>query len=516
MLGAVSIGLLSCDGGPQDELTILSGSENRSLQPLIEAFCDDRGWVCHMTYQGSVDIRLALQSGAEGFDAVWPAHTRWVEMGDRERRVKHLRSIMQSPVVFAVAQPRAEQLGLIDRDVTTTELVELVRQGELEFIMTSATQSNSGFSAYMAMLTALAGAPEVITAEMLENDALKTEVGTLLDGVTRTSGSSGWLKSLYLEGADSAAYWAMFNYEALIIEANQDLERRGLPTLYTIYPSDGVAVADSPLGFVARDDNADKEEFFLELQQHLLTDEVQRELLALGRRTGFGGQIEGADDDVFRADWGIDVESVLPAIRFPAPDVIEEALALYQETLRKPSLLAMCLDFSGSMEGTGETQLREAIRLLFDQTTAQQYMLQATPEDIFLVIPFSSSPWNVAVARGPDDAAKLTEMVNQLRAQGGTDMYACAWQAFQEMLALPEIETHNAALLLLTDGQSEGDAASFARYYSQLARDIPIHAITFGDADETQLEEVAELSRARVFDGRGDLAAAFRHARGYN
>ena len=41
-------------------------------------------------------------------------------------------------------------------------------------------------------------------------------------------------------------------------------------------------------------------------------------------------------------------------------------------------------------------------------------------------------------------------------------------------------------------------------------------AITFGDADPQQLEALAQLTRARVFDGRKDLAAAFRTARGYN
>ena len=38
----------------------------------------------------------------------------------------------------------------------------------------------------------------------------------------------------------------------------------------------------------------------------------------------------------------------------------------------------------------------------------------------------------------------------------------------------------------------------------------------FGDADEEQLQELAQYTNARVFDGREDLTAAFRSVKGYN
>ena len=59
-----------------------------------------------------------------------------------------------------------------------------------------------------------------------------------------------------------------------------------------------------------------------------------------------------------------------------------------------------------------------------------------------------------------------------------------------------------------------------------LQRDLPICKVTddlyigafimFGDADESQLEDLAELTNARVFDGREDLVGAFRSVKGYN
>ena len=45
---------------------------------------------------------------------------------------------------------------------------------------------------------------------------------------------------------------------------------------------------------------------------------------------------------------------------------------------------------------------------------------------------------------------------------------------------------------------------------------IPVYSITFGYASEYQLEEIAELTNAKVFDGRTDLLRAFKEVRGYN
>ena len=49
-----------------------------------------------------------------------------------------------------------------------------------------------------------------------------------------------------------------------------------------------------------------------------------------------------------------------------------------------------------------------------------------------------------------------------------------------------------------------------------MAADIPVFSITFGDADPSQLEDLAALTDARVFDGTKDLTEAFRSVKGYN
>ena len=79
----------------------------------------------------------------------------------------------------------------------------------MSFCMTSATQSNSGASAYIGFLYALLGKQDAITSEDLDNPQLQQDMTRLLSGIERSSGSSEWLMEMFLEGD----YDAMVNYE---------------------------------------------------------------------------------------------------------------------------------------------------------------------------------------------------------------------------------------------------------------------------------------------------------------
>ena len=69
----------------------------------------------------------------------------------------------------------------------------------------------------------------------------------------------------------------------------------------------------------------------------------------------------------------------------------------------------------------------------------------------------------------------------------------------------------------MTDGHGNvGTFDNFKRKYDAINKDIPIFSIMFGSADKTQLEEIANLTNAKVFDGRTNLLEAFKQVRGYN
>jgi len=512
---AATLLLASCSAsGPQ--FTILSGSENDVLEPLVQEFCKSRGAACTMRYQGSLDIALALKSGNDPVaDAVWPAASIWIDMFDTERRVKSVKSIAQMPVILGVRRSRAESLGWINAKVTTKDVLGAVEAGKLKFLMTSATQSNSGAAAYLAMLAAAIGKPDLIEAGDLDKEGVLTSVRALLRGVERSAGSSGWLADLYRDGERSGAhYQAMWNYEAVIKETNDKLNADRQEPLYAIYPQDGVSVADSPLGFVERGRGKDVESFFADLQAFLLKPETQARIAATGRRVELGRAKPLAADPATNLDPG----RVVTVVRPPEPSVIQKALGIYQEALRRPSLTALCLDLSGSMRGNGEKQLLDAMRFLLTPARTREVLVQWSKQDQIVVLPFSDHVLWTARASGDEaeQAALLTQAL-QLRADGGTDFYTCGAKALAVMKPLLDDGVHLPAIVIMTDGKSQGFMSTFEAPWRADGRRVPVFGVTFGDeADRSQLDAIARLTGGRVFDGTKSLTDAFRAVRGYN
>lgn len=503
---------------PKTTLSIVSGSENRILEPLLETFAEDYHYTVEITYMGSLEIMQLLQDERIPFDAVWPASSLWISVGDTKHRVKHLESTSSTPVIFGIRESVAEDLGFIGRDVYVRDILDAIQNKNLRFTMTSATQSNSGASAYIGFIYALLGSPSKIDKAALADPDFQQDMRELLLGVERSSGSSDWLKDLYLQGD----YDAMVNYEALIIDANRELEREGRETLHAIYPVDGMMIANSPLGFVSdngdeKRDEALQEEAFLELQSYLLSEDVQKAIQRTGRRTGVAG-VAKENLDVFREDWGIDTERVLSTINMPQKDVLLEALNLYQKNFKKPGYNIYVLDFSGSMAGQGREQLIAALGEVMLQDRATQNFIQATDDEINIFIPFGSNVRDVYEVKGGGEALeKMHPQLAELRARGGTALYE-ALEVALDYAKQADLETHSPSIILMTDGMPNGKLSfvGFEESYQALGRDVPVFSILFGDANEFQMDRIAELTRARVFDGRHDLGAAFRSVKGYN
>ncbi|MEM6454848.1 MAG: substrate-binding and VWA domain-containing protein [Acidobacteriota bacterium] len=502
-------------------LTIVSGSENKGLEPLIERFAQSRNARIEMVYRGSVDISLALQQGAAmPFDAVWPANNLWIDLGDTERVVRHTERIMRSPVVFAVRCSLVDRFGWRDAEVRIADILDAVEGGKLRFAMTSATQSNSGASFYLGALHALAGGTEALQAEALGRDDVRDNVKRLLRAVDRSSGSSGWLKDAYV--ARPQRFDAMVNYEAMLIEANQALVASGQEPLCAVYPSDGLTIADSPLGYVDRGDDA-KEQLFLDLQAHLLSPEVQGQILDLGRRPGLlTVDASNAPASSWNPAWGVDPARTVSPVPLPRGPVIRQALELYQTVLRKPSWTVYVLDVSGSMEGDKLASLKTAMRTLLEPDEAARYLLQAAPEDRHEVIAFSSrirDHWKAA-GNEPDDLRNLLYDVQRLEAKGGTNMYRATAQGLMSLAERADtLENYFPAVIVMSDGASKGqlDMVRAVLGEANFTRDVPIFTIAFGrDADMRQLEELAELTAGRTFKARDDLVSVFRKAKGYN
>ncbi|WP_413993250.1 substrate-binding domain-containing protein [Labrys okinawensis] len=509
------LALAACSkSGP--EINIVAGSENQPFEPLVQEFCKSEGAKCTFKYEGSLDIGFGLKSTSDPLqaDVVWPAASIWIDVFDESRKVKHLQSISQSPVLLGVRKAKAEALGWTKRDVTTADILQAVKDGKLKFLMSSATQSNSGAGVYLAMLNAAVGRGDVLTEADLADPTVRDKARTLLSGVQRSSGSSGWLSNLFLDmDARGEQADAMWNYEVTLKETNEALVKRGSDPLWLIYPKDGVAISDGPMGYLDRGRGADVETFVTGLEKFLLSADAQKRIAAIGRRVGPGSGAVATPVP----EWNLDTSRAVTALRPPDPKVIFNALNLYQEALRRPSLTALCLDISGSMQGPGISQLHDAMSFLFTPEQTRNLLVQWTPDDHIVAIPFSSGAGDPQTGTGaPADQKRLKQWGNSLEADGGTDMYACVEAALQTMTPDLDSGKYLPAILIMTDGRSEGDLEGFIAQWKSRGRGIPIFGVTFGDADTAQLDRLATATGGRVFDGRSSLAEAFRAARGYN
>nr|WP_240544182.1 VWA domain-containing protein [Bifidobacterium sp. SO4] len=511
------------DGKPTATLNVASGSENKEVATAIQKAADASNVAITMHYMGSLEIMNALKAGGRDYDAVWPASSMWISMGDTKHVVKDAASTSTTPIVFGIAKSKAVSLGWADsngttKPVSTADIIEAVKKGDLKFSMTSATQSNSGASAYLAFMTALRGGDGPLTDADLKNADLKTQVKTLLSGVDRSSGSSDWLKDMVVANPDR--FDSMVNYESLVIQANKTLEKNGHDPLLAVYPADGIAISDSPLGYVDRGQNL--KDAFDSFAKALASKDSKLEFERAGRRTGLGGVLAYASDskvkESFRTDWGINTDgSALKTIPLPAASVINSALNVYQTALRKPSWTVWVVDYSGSMYGDGKDGVVKGLNAALDPAKAKAAYIEPADDDVNILIPFESEAHNPIKATG-QDTDKLLHDAESTEASGGTDIYLGLDEALKQLPSESEASKYTTAIVLMTDGRSETDnQSSFESDYKSDGRDLPIFSIMFGDADPSQLKSLASLSNAKVFDGRsGDLAAVFRQVKGFN
>ena len=493
-----------------DTLRVLSSSENQILEKEILEYANKNQLKMEIEYADTIDIMQEINSG-EKYDAVWSSNSIWLYLIDSKvASVKNSKSLSINPVIFGIKKSKAQELGFVGKEIYTQDLIDAIASKKLKFSMASPISTNSGASAYLGLLQTLAGNPEVLTSEILNRKELKEDLKTFFTGVERTSGSEDFLSESFLQGN----YEAVVTYESSLIEMNKELERQGKETLYAIYPVDGVSISDSVLAYIDQKDE-NKKKAFDQLQSYLLSDEGQKMLLNHGRRTWFGGINKNAPQDIFNPSWGIDTTKYITPVKYPSTSVIEEALNLYQSVLRKPVHVAFCLDFSGSMYGEGYNELKNAMNYVLTEKAKKDY-IQFTKEDKIDIFTFSSSVDEAVSKDVGEGTEELLEYIDESEPYGSTAIYDCSIKALN-LLKSENRDIYNTSVILMTDGMNNvGSYKDLENSYHSINKDIPIYSITFGSADERELEKIASLTNGKVFDGKADLVKAFKSVRGYN
>ena len=486
--------------------SLITTPENRVLEDTIKKYLSKNDFDVKIVYADNLEIVDKLNSG-EKYDAIWASNSIWLD-SLKNISTSDSKSTSITPITFGIKKSKAEELGLIGKNVKMNDILNLIKNKKLTFSMANPITTNSGASSYLNILSTLAGNPDVLKSSDLKNEKLKEDLKNFFSGLVRTSGDEDFLETSFINGD----YDAAFTYESSIININKELTRQGKEILYAIYPIDGVSVSDSPLLYI-NNHNDKKKEAFIKLQEFILSGEGQELLLNMGRRTWYGGTTDKAPKDVFNKDWGIDTTKYISPIKYPSMDVIKEALLLYQTRLKKPVHVVFCLDYSGSMFGEGIHDLKEAMDYIFSDK-ANANMIQFTELDKIDVIAFGShvnNPWS---ARG-NDTKELINKINNYELDGATSLFPAAEKALD--LLKNESNEYNTSVIVMTDGEGNvGTYQSLENKYKSLGKEIPIYSITFGDASQEQLLKMSTLSNGKVFDGRNNLLEAFKTVRGYN
>ncbi|GGF66788.1 Ca-activated chloride channel family protein [Mameliella alba] len=500
---------------PRIALHVLADPTHRALEPALVDWADDNNAELSFTYRGSAEIARNLSEGSVAeYDAVWPADSLWLTLGD-SGGVHYAAPVHHSPVVLALRNSTATALGWTGRaDVTLQEIAEAAGEGKFRLAMPSATQSGAGVATYLGMWHTLSGTGDVLTEEHLADEALRDEMRALLDRMSRTSGGSGPLTETLVANDD--AFDALFASEAQVIAANRQLAAKGIEPLQVLYLPGAQPVLEAPLGMLT-DGDEDKEAKFLELQAFLGTKDSRIILSGLGWRAGsvaepLTASADDLDSSIWNPGWGIDPARAIVPMPRPEASVISEALALYDTELRKPSLTVWVLDVSSAMNGQPITDLKDAMTGL----------LQPSPQDVSIVIPYNNNILDPMVIEG-DDAAAVQSALRQfsdLQATGGLDMYYAVYEAFEAISPYAvdgAITDYQPRIVVLAAGPSDTESRiSLLAYRDQTAftKDVPIQVVAFGDADAGQLAELSNISSGRLFRVEGDLPRALRQAGG--
>ena len=142
-----------------------------------------------------MEIIQKLNKG-ESYDAVWLSNSIWGYMLDDTVKLSESKFTNISPIIFGIKKSKAEELGFIGKTIYTQDIVNAISEGKLKFSMSNPSITNSGASAYLGMLSTLAGNPEVLTKEHLENKEVKEKLKTFYTGLERSSGSEDFLEEL--------------------------------------------------------------------------------------------------------------------------------------------------------------------------------------------------------------------------------------------------------------------------------------------------------------------------------
>jgi Ca-activated chloride channel family protein len=510
----VLLALAACTGesgkshDPATTLNIIAGSELKDIEPYTDLIHSKTGVWLAFTYSGTLAGIDRLDAG-EAFDAAWFSHAKYLALS-APKLVKAQEKIMLSPVVLGVKRTIAQSFGWANNpNVTWADIATKVKAGQFHYAMTNPAASNSGFSAMIGVASALSHSANALTVSDINTKALHD----FFQGQALTAGSSGWLAETYVRDQDRLD--GMINYESVLLSLNRGTQLR--EPLVLIYPKEGIVTADYPLVLLSDA----KRPLYTKVVAFLRSKEMQDTIMQATFRRPVNPDVTLSS--AFPTNLIVD-------LAFPSDrEVIDRLLFSYLNDQRLPAHSFFLLDVSGSMRGPRLDQVQTAINTLCgaDSTLTGRFARFQNREQVSFVT-FSTDVHGRDDFALPDSGsiAPAVQAIEQygagLQAGGQTALFT-SLKAIYDMAdsARRADSKRYYSIVVMTDGESNRGMSwqDFRDYYSGLPPDqrgIRVFPIVFGEADQSQLQAIADLTGGRLFNGNtGALASVFKEIRGY-
>ncbi len=510
--------LTACDSSTTDDISkvfnsgttlkVIAGSELKDIEPMLATIKEKTGIQLQMEYIGTLDGAEKITAQQEPFDLAWFSHAKYLSLLQADKKIiQGQEKISISPVIPAVKESLAKKWGWIDNpNITWAQIADKVKAGQLKYAMTDPTASNSGFSTVMSVQAAFANKGDVITAQDVDAEKLKN----FFSGQSLTTGSSGFLSDSFLR--DQSKLDGIFNYESELLKLNRSPALT--EKLVLIYPKEGTITADYPLILL----NKDKATDYQKVVDYLKSTEFQSWMMSNTDRRPVNPEV--ALGTQFPKGYLMDL---------PFPNniaAVNEILLAYLNDRRKPSHSFFVLDISGSMEGDRINALKQAMNNLTgdDATMTGQFARFRNREKV-TIITFSNIIMDIREFTIDKNGSALQEIkhyVTDMKVGGGTAIFSALQTAYQQTAIAKKADPNQFySIVLMTDGLNQSGIGyrDFKNFYvkeSDNIAGIRVFPILFGEASADELQNLANLTGGKVFDGsKGSLAQAFKQIRGY-
>ncbi|BCL37190.1 VWA domain-containing protein [Nostoc sp. MS1] len=325
----------------------------------------------------------------------------------------------------------------------------------VNYVHTAPTRSNSGLQTLVAQYTSVSGKrPEDLT--LADVQKFQPQIQQIQSKITRYGVSTNSLAQAMVK---NGPFWASVGsvYESSVIAANSSLQP-GQERYEAVYPKSTFTsnmraiVPNAP--WVNANEKAAADKFIT----YWRSPDTQKIATDLGLRPGTPGVALGAK---FSPEFGVVAQAKYDSLRPPKPEVVDAMLKSWQEASKKPSLVVVVVDSSGSMEGN---------KLPAVQNTLQNYIKNLGKKEQIALIDFDSQIREPVLVDGtPAGRDRGLQFISSLKADGGTKLYDAALQARNWLQKNRRPEAIN-AVLILTDGEDSSSEISLDQLSTELQK----------------------------------------------